>query len=318
MKRISKPDLWILKKHGSFSLLLLTALTLTTSSCQDDDMHDFDYATLEDGIPGDVCYFTNPPYPADADTLRILAIGSSFTNDATSYLDTLIKASGIDTQRLGIYKVVMPFARFNTWVDIWKRQESLYLQQIGGDVKMKSYGSLQDVLSQAWDVIVLSQASDASYQWSTFASLKEYMEIVCNACPNRKVCFAYQLQWSHTPKEMPYVMQGNVACCEKMSQRYGIDVIIPCGTSIQIARGTALNDSRYLTRDNYHLNLGMGCYIASCTWFQKLLYPVFGCSVVGNQARPDGNYRQDEILLGQRCAEYAVDHPYDFTYTLID
>lgn len=304
----------------TFSVVVLSLLTagLALSSCNEEDWPtgNFDYTTLEDGIGDDVHYFSNAPYPTDADTLRILTIGSSFTEDATYYIDMLARAAGIDAKRLGIYKVVTGFARFNTWTDTWEKADTVYAKKVTGDVTMKVYGPMHDIVAQPWDVIILSQASDASYKWDTFVHLRELMEKILNACTNRRVCFAYQLQWSHVPKEMPYVMQGNVACSEKMSRRYGIDVIIPCGTAVQLARNTRLNDSRYMTRDSYHLNLGMGCYVASCAWFEKLLAPVFGTAVVGNGAQPDGDYSSEEVLLAQRCAAYAVENQYDYEHKM--
>ncbi len=317
---MNRKDIHLLcwKKAKMWSFVLLAA-TLAVTSCGDDDydfLPEYDYNTLNDGIADDVKYFNNPPYPTNANPLRILAIGSSFTDDATYYLDNLVKASDIDEDRLCIYKIVEGFSRFNTWIDKSNKEETLYAKRVTGNVEMKGVGTLKELLSQAWDVIVINQASDASYKWESYSSLKPYMDIILEACTNKNVCFAFQLQWSHTPGEMPYVMQGNTACCQKMAKRYGVNVIIPCGTAIQIARGTSLNDSKYMTRDRYHLNHGMGCYIASCVWFQKLLSPVFGCNVVGNKAVPYGSHTSDDIRLGQRCAEYAVNNTYDYTHSM--
>ena len=47
----------------------------------------FDYSTLEDGIPDSVRYHVNPEFPVRTDSLRILAIGNSFTDDAMQYMD---------------------------------------------------------------------------------------------------------------------------------------------------------------------------------------------------------------------------------------
>lgn len=278
----------------------------------------FDYSTLEDGISADTKYYENPPYPKDADTLRILAIGNSFSTDAMTYMDALVKASGIDANRLCLYETSMGGASFDTWTETFHNKSAVALRRITGGVTMTSQGTLSQLLNQPWDVIVVQQASDLSYVWSSYATLREYVELITTTCPNKRVCLAFQLVWSHTPKEMPYVLQGNIACCQKMSQRYGIDVIIPTGTAIQLARGTRLNDGLYMTRDNWHLNTGMACYIASCTWFESLLRPVFGIPIVGNTAKPQNDYTEADILLGQQCAERAVLQPYIITEGLSD
>lgn len=295
---------------------MYAALPICFSCEKDAEFGEFDYRTLEDGIPDDVKYFTNAPYPANADVLRILAIGNSFTDDATLYLNDLVQASGIDMDRCCLYKVMMSSAGFDTWIHQFYSDGLIYPLHVTGNVKMEAPNSFSALLAQPWDVIVIQQVSTMSYQWKSYDCLKEYVELITSTCPNKDVCLAFQLVWSHGAWEMPYVMQGNIACCKKMAQRYGVDVIIPTGTAIQIARGTSLNDQKYMTCDNHHLNKGMACYIASCTWFEKLLTPVFGVSVMGNPARPSGEETDEAVRLGQRCAVYAVGHPYDETYVM--
>ena len=273
---------------------------------------------LDDAANGGSKYYQNPPYPVNADTLRVLAIGNSFTTDAMTYLDTIVKVAGINADRLCLYKAHKGGASFDTWIEAFHNESAVSLERITGGVTMTSQGTLSQLLNQPWDVIVVQQASNLSYVWSSYASLKEYIALITTSCPNKSVCLAFQLVWSHTPDEMPHVLQGNVACCQQMSQEYGIDVIIPTGTAIQLARGTRLNDDSYMTRDNWHLNTGMACYIASCTWFESLLRPVFGIPIVGNTAKPQNDYPEADILLGQQCAELAVLHPYIITEGLSD
>mgnify|MGYP002858860844 CR=1 FL=1 len=265
-------------------------------SCErEDGWGEFDESTLDDGIPDDVCYFTNPAYPTDADTLRILAIGNSYTEDATTYLDSLVIHAGIDPQRVCLYQAVTASATFETWVNIYTSDSSVTLTRRVGKVKMLEHGTLQELLRQPWNVIVVQQASNQSYVWSSYLYLKPFVELITSNCLNPQACLAFQLVWSHTQSEMPYVLQGNIACCQKMIRRYGIDVIIPTGTAIQLARSTTLNAPLYMTRDRWHLHQGIACYIASCTWFQTLFTPVFSTSVLGNPAVPIGKLDTENL-----------------------
>ena len=296
------------------SILLLIGVFLFLS-CEKESywpFGQFDNTTLNDGIPDDTKYFENPPYPKDADTLRILAIGNSFTTDAMSYIDALVNASGIDVNRLCLYVASKGSASFDTWIEKYYDETPVNLLPITGTVPMTTQGTLVQLLNQPWNVIVVQQVSNLSYIWSSYTCLKDYVELITSSCPNKEVCLAFQLAWSHTQDEMPHVLQGNVACCQKMSQRYGIDVIIPTGTAIQLARKTHLNDASYMTRDHWHLHPGIACYIASCTWYETLFRPVFGIPVVGNTAKPLYDYSESDILLGQQCAERAVLHPYEW------
>ena len=45
--------------------------------------------------------YVNYPLPENPDTLRILAIGNSFSDDATQYLPDLLEAAGIHNVILG-------------------------------------------------------------------------------------------------------------------------------------------------------------------------------------------------------------------------
>lgn len=277
-------------------------------SCAEDNLmlpeegKEFDYSTLEDGIPDDVRYYANKPYPTDSDTLRILAIGNSFTEDATQYLNQMVEVSGIDPKCLCIYTTTIGGAGFSTWIDNYNSHKTINITRVAGEYDMHAAGSLADVLPLKWDVIVVQQASDKSYLWNSYNSLREYVDLLVSQCGNKDVCLVFQLVWSHTTSEMPYVLQGNIACCQKMMKRYGIDVIIPTGTAIQRARNTEINDNRYLTRDNWHLNYGIGRYIASCTWFEALLKPVFNISVIGNTTLPEGDYTATQAQIAQQCA----------------
>lgn len=79
----------------------------------------------------------------------------------------------------------------------------------------------------------------------------------------------------------------------------GLDLIVPCGTAIQLARKSFIGDN--MNRDGYHLNLVYGRYTAACTWFEAL----FKTSVVGNSYAPKGMSPQ-LIRATQNAAHKAV------------
>lgn len=111
---------------------------------------------------------------------------------------------------------------------------------------------------------------------------------------------------------------------QQMVMSDGIDVLIPEGTAIQNARNTSLNTEAELTRDGTHLDLGIGRYLAACTWLQSIFAPVFGISILGNKAlpevitQPEGDFdshpvTEDNRELAQRCAVAAVVAPFAIT-----
>ena len=300
----------LLGKAWLWGLLFLSPLT----SCSKEDEFEFkgqhfNYATLEDDIPDSVRYYVNPKYPVRTDSLRILAIGNSFTEDAMQYMDAMVKASGIDISRICVSTLTEGSSNFETWLNKDYENKVFSLNRVTGTAVMQHEGKLRELLHQNWDVIVVQQSSTLSYDWKSFAYLEGLEEKLLMYCTNPGLCLAFQLVWSHDHSEMPYVLEGNIACCKKMMNRYGIDLIIPTGVAIQNARDTRLNDDMYLTRDYWHLNKGMARYIATATWFESLFKPVFNVTVMDNSCQPDGKNAYDDIVLAKQCVIKAVTDP---------
>ena len=118
----------------------------------------------------------------------------------------------------------------------------------------------------------------------------------------------------------------NISDVAKLTLDYDVDMIIPTGTAIQNARGTTLNTPHGLLRDEKHLAFGAGRYVAACTWFEAIISPVFGVSVVGTPAihaiteseQSRSIYETAPVtlenrILCQQCAAAAVANPSQIT-----
>lgn len=256
--------------------------------------------------------YKNPDYPVNADSLRILVLGNSFCGNSVRYLGALVDSSSIDKKQLGVYVNVIDGSGIDTWIDECESTKTLDFERVAGDLKMESHGDVLMLLAQKWDVIIFTQVSSASYLWGSFQNLPKLIRFLTVNCGNPDVCLVYNIPWSHTPEDMPWMLDGNFECCSRMTAQCGIDQFIPVGTAVQLARSTRLNDSMYLTLDKWHLNEGMGQYVASCTWFQKLIAPVFNVDIVGNKAKPKGNYSEADIQLAQKCAHQAMLLPFNY------
>ena len=200
----------LLGKAWLWGLLFLSPLT----SCLKEDEFEFkgqhfNYATLEDDIPDSVRYHVNPKYPVRTDSLRILAIGNSFTEDAMQYMDAMVKASGIDISRICVSTLTEGSSNFETWLNKDYENKVFSLNRVTGTAVMQHEGKLRELLHQNWDVIVVQQSSTLSYDWKSFAYLKGLEEKLLMYCTNPGLCLAFQLVWSHDHSEMPYVLEGN-------------------------------------------------------------------------------------------------------------
>lgn len=253
----------------------------------------------------------NPEAPLTGRTLRILAIGNSFTADGTAYLSLMVRNANINGREICLYNATIPGASIDTWLDVYENDTPVKLTRMMYGIPMNEEGTLRQLLAQPWDVIVIQQVSTLSNRWENYDKLEYYIDIVRTHCPNKDMHIAFQQVWSHTPNEDPAMYIGNLECSQKVARLIGPQWIIPTGQAIQLARLTSLNDSKYMTCDNHHLNHGIACYTASATWFETLIAPVFKRSIMGNPATPKGNYTEEEILLSQQCAVQAVQSPFE-------
>ena len=277
-------------------------------------------------------HFTNYPLPSQPDTLKILAVGNSFSDDGTEYLPGLLEAAGIRN-------VIV--ARLYIGGCSLERHCREYAEGLNNYVYYKSTrnrwetvsrnASLLDGLKdEDWDVITVQESSGISGIYDNYREwLPQLMEIIRNEALNPQATIVWHKTWAYASNsvhpEFPNydcdqqkMYEAISQCVERASQEFNLPVVIPSGDAIQIARGTRLNNSGEvpsdskvyeLTRDGYHLTRQHGRYIAACTWFETLIKPIFGKSVLGNSyTMRDTEYSitAKDARLCQKCAVQAV------------
>lgn len=270
--------------------------------------------------------------PTGTGHLKVLAIGNSFVDGPMAYFDAIVRASGIDRDNLCVYSAVKSSASLEYWATTCKNGDNVTITRRSGAITMPTtQAPLKELLEQDWDVVTVQQVSTLSQNPNTLATNLSYLvNQIRKHCPNKDVVIAWQQVWSKWNGEdgMEQSLQDweKLNSVVKVTPNYGIDVIIPTGTAIQNARATDLNTSlsHGLTRDGSHLGYGVGRYVAACTWFEALLAPVFGVSVVGNTAvhaiteteQSNTTYEavpvtDENRTLCQQCAAAAVNAPFE-------
>lgn len=256
---------------------------------------------------------------AQQKTVRILAIGNSFSQDAVEqYLHELAEAEGISTI---IGNMFIGGCSLERHVKNARDNVPAYAyRKIGTDGKKREKGkmSLEAVLAdEAWDYVSLQQASPFSGMYETYeASLPELIEYVKARLPKKTKLMLHQT-WAYasTSKHSGFknyncnqltMYQAIADAVKKAAKANKIKIVIPSGTAIQNARTSFIGD--HLNRDGYHLDVKIGRYTAACTWFER----IFKHNVVGNPYAPEG---LDEVrkAVAQKAAHAAVKHPYKVT-----
>ena len=231
------------------------------------------------------------------DTLRVLMIGNSFTDDATQYLDDIVAKSGIDLNTCCVYRLTQGGADLLTWCYNYENFSTKSIERKAGMYTMPiTNGTVQELLSQDWDVISLQQVSYLSNNFNTYSPyLDNLISYIKTDCTNKNVSICWHMTWSYWglypekgPKETTG-WQSIVNTVKEMQTAYGIDIIVPSGTCIELARGTSLNTKYSLTRDGKHIAFGVGRYILACTVFETLFAPVYGKTIIDNASRHELN-----------------------------
>lgn len=253
------------------------------------------------------------------ETIRILAIGNSFSQDAAeSYLDDLAKADGV---RLIVGNMYIGGCSLEThWNNALGNLAAYSYRKIteGDTVVLASQTLRTAIADEDWDVITFQQVSHTSGQLSTyFPYLTNLVQYVKSLATNPNVKLAMHQTWAYASNSthsgfanynnnQEQMYRAIVETVNNAAAQVGVDIIIPAGTAIQNARSSYVGDN--FCRDGYHLSYGIGRYTAACTWYEKLL----NRPVVGNTYKPVG-MSDVEVEIAQYAAHYAVSKPNDTT-----
>lgn len=253
-------------------------------------------------------------WAGQADTLKVLAIGNSFSEDAIEqHLSPLVRAEGVKAIICNMYIGGCSIERHvkNLSGDI----PDYRYRKFDADGKMtEAWGyTLEKVLAEEeWDYISLQQVSQDSGMPESYALLPELVEFVKARVPEDAVIMFHQT-WAYAPgsnhggfvnydRDQMKMYEAIVRTVSQEAPKVGIDLIIPSGTAVQNARTSALGPD--LTRDGFHLSFTHGRYIAACTWLEA----VFGINPEGNTYCPEG-MTAEECRLAQKAAHKAVRKP---------
>ena len=249
------------------------------------------------------------------DTLRILAIGNSFSQDAVEqYLYELFDAAGIPVIIGNMYIGGCTLERhFNN--SVTGKKKYAYHKIVGGVKTNTPEVGLSDGLSdEPWDYVSFQQASGVSGEYETYEPYLLALQAYVRRRVPATAVFMWHQTWAYsadaTHPEFPRygsdqmkMYQAIMDASKRALHHHGFPIIIPSGTAIQNARASSLGDT--LNRDGYHLEPTYGRYTAACTWFEA----ISGLRVVGNAYHPD-SISDDTAAICQKAAHSACRKPF--------
>lgn len=288
-------------------LFLLSFFLVVVASCdkEDDDMDSLLSKQSSPFVTPNSCGIDEV---LKRDTLRILDIGNSYTNDGIAYLGHIVEAANINTDNICFYSLTRGSASFKSWYDCYSgldNQKYHLNKEFGGltmQVKPGVYGNgdssgMQSALSQKWDLIIVHQVSDYANdyrKWNTMSDggyLYRYTKMLSALQPDAAFGFllihSYMDNYKSNTEGSSFKRWNNIVkATDEMLVDYPIyQLVIPYGSAIENLRSSSLNNEYDLTRDGTHLGYGLARYAAACAYYQSIFYPRTGVSVLGNTWR---------------------------------
>lgn len=258
----------------------------------------------------------SPDKPSKDSVIKILAIGNSFSEDAVEYyLHGLATAAGYKVIIGNLYIGGAPLDLH--WKNAQNNAEVYEYRKVGIDGKKERFPktSLAKALAdENWNYISFQQSSPKSGLFDTFVEpLPLLFNYVKEKATHPKVKYIWHQTWAYAQnsthngfasynKDQMRMYEAIADASSKVKTLVPIAIIVPAGTAIQNAR-TKLGD--VLCRDGYHLDLNVGRYTASCTWYET----IFKKNVIGNTYKPD-KVNGADALTAQQAAHKAVKKPY--------
>ena len=216
----------------------------------------------------------------ERDSIKVLAIGNSYAEDATNYFYQLAQDAGV--KDVTVAYLYIGGCTLETHV---KNSEGnlpayRYTKNSTGTWKSETEKTmLYGILDEDWDVITLQQQSANSGIASSFEpNLSKLIDYVEKNKTNPNCEIYWHMTWAYQEGYSGLGSFGNsqMTMYEKIVEnvqkivmpKENIADLIPVGTAVQNARTSFLGDT--LSRDGIHLTLDLGRYLAGLVWVKKL------------------------------------------------
>ncbi len=237
---------------------------------------------------------------------KILAIGNSFSQDATAYLHQLAKANGSDCMVVNLY--IGGCSLKTHWENILE-DAALYEYEYNGTFTGQMVSIRETLMQEPWDYITLQQVSGHSGIPDTYEPyLSMMLDYIRQYVPSAELLlhqtWAYEIDSQHSDFvnyncDQNTMHQAIADTYRYYSAKFSLRVI-PCGEVIHTLRSRAPfdygNGGISLCRDGFHMHYIYGRYALAAAWYVFL----FRENIVGNSFLPPS---QDDSGVSQEALD---------------
>ncbi len=215
----------------------------------------------------------------DNKSIKILAVGNSFSIDGMEYLWDILNDAGYEEIILGNLYIGGCSVKKH-WSNIQSNAPAYtYLKNTYGEwLKIPETPISFAVTDYDWDIVTLQQNSGSSGIASSYTYIDNVFQYIKQQQPNAKIYWHMTWAYQQDTPSTAFATYNNdqltmynaitSAVAERIVGNGYVDGIIPSGTAIQNMRTTHVGD--ILTRDGNHLSYSHGRYTAALTWFAAL------------------------------------------------
>lgn len=206
-------------------------------------------------------------------TLKILAIGNSFTQDPLRYLHGVAKLRGINIKCVNL---VIGGCSLERHYRNMLSQAKAYALELNGEPTGFSVSLPEALGSDQFDIVTLQQASHYSPLPDTYYPyIEKLAEYVRMFQPKAKLLV--QKTWGYEDgsyrltQEMGYTSHSEMyeaatATYDEAIAKIKADGSIPSGLGIKLGVDAGLK----MHRDTFHASFGIGRYLLSLVWLESL------------------------------------------------
>ncbi|MGM9646463.1 MAG: DUF4886 domain-containing protein [Eubacteriales bacterium] len=271
-------------------------------------------------IPDSEVSDPDPVEPAEPKSIKILAVGNSFSVDAMQYLWDVMNSAGYTDITLG--NLYIGGCSLDThWSNISQDKAAYtYYKNTSGSWSNSTSSVSAALAEEDWDIVTVQQVSQSSGNPSTYGNLDNILSYLRETEPNAKIywhmTWAYQGDSTHSGfayyGNSQVTMYNAILSTVQNTVSAKVDGVIPSGIAIQKLRATTVGDT--LTRDGYHLNYGNGRYTAALTWLAYIEEHFFGNAnwqkVVNSVTWTPSSYTVDSALAKKSVIASLADDAY--------
>lgn len=234
--------------------------------------------------------------------IKILAIGNSFSQDATRYFKAVADSVGEDLLVVNLYIGGCSLMQHVAHIACKDRG---YVYERNGEITER-YISLQEaIVEEKWDIVTIQQVSGHTGLPGTYEPyMGTLVDFIRTNAPQARIWFhmtwAYELDSTHSgfaayEKSQQVMFEKIVETTASFAEKYSLP-LIPSGKAIQAVRKLPAfdyaNGGLSLCRDGFHMSYDYGRYALACVWTEMLL----GANVLNAGFAPEGT---DPVLLAQ-------------------